>query len=54
MQLLVAAAFISVPPVRHRYGATAMAKAEAELERQGAPTTVLSDNGMRCDAGGSP
>lgn len=52
MQLLVAAAFISIPLVRHRYGVTATASAEAELARQGAPTTVLTDNGMRFDAGG--
>lgn len=35
LQLLVAAAFVSIPVVRHRYGAAAMAGAEAELERQG-------------------
>ncbi|MGJ6964396.1 hypothetical protein ACSDR0_21030 [Streptosporangium sp. G11] len=52
MQLLVAAAFVSIPLVRHRYGATAMAGAQAELERQGVRPTVLAENGMRFDAGG--
>ncbi|MDP9847782.1 hypothetical protein [Streptosporangium lutulentum] len=52
MQLLVATAFVSIPLVRHRYGATAMASAEAELARQGVRTTVLTENGMRFDAGG--
>jgi hypothetical protein len=52
MQLLVAAAFLSIPLVRHRYGATAMAGAQAELERQGVRPTVLAENGMRFDAGG--
>ncbi|MFE1440858.1 hypothetical protein [Streptomyces sp. NPDC058739] len=52
MQLLVAAAFVSIPLVRHRYGATAMAGAQAELARQGVRTTVLHENGMRFDAGG--
>ncbi|MEU4571283.1 MULTISPECIES: hypothetical protein [Nonomuraea] len=51
-QLLVAAAFVSIPMVRHRYGATAMARAQAELQRQGVRTTVLHENGMRFDAGG--
>ncbi|MFF0204195.1 hypothetical protein [Streptomyces sp. NPDC005017] len=52
MQLLVTAAFVSIPLVRHRYGATAMAGAQAELTRQGVRTTVLHENGMRFDAGG--
>ncbi|MBG0814567.1 hypothetical protein [Planomonospora sp. ID82291] len=52
MQLLVAGAFVSIPLVRHRYGATAMAGAQAELARQGVRTTVLTENGMRFDAGG--
>lgn len=52
MQLLVAAAFVSIPLVRNRYGAAATAGAEAQLRRQGVPTTVLADNGMRFDAGG--
>ncbi len=52
MQLLVAAAFVSIPLVRHRYGATAMAHAEANLRGQGVAPTVLADNGMRFDAGG--
>lgn len=36
----------------HRYGARSTARAEAELQRQGVPRTVLTDNGMRFDAGG--
>ncbi|WP_049563705.1 hypothetical protein [Nonomuraea sp. SBT364] len=51
-QLLVAGAFVSIPMVRHRYGATAMSSAQAELQRQGVRTTVLQENGMRFDAGG--
>src|SRR5690349_11217192 len=52
MQLTVAAAFVSIPLVRHRYGAAATAGAEAHLRSQGVPPTVLADNGMRFDAGG--
>jgi hypothetical protein len=52
MQLSVAAAFLSIPFVRNRYGAIAMASAQAELHRQGVRTTVLEENGMRFDAGG--
>ncbi|RJL30045.1 hypothetical protein [Bailinhaonella thermotolerans] len=52
MQTLVALAFVSIPLVRHRYGATATARAHAELTRQGVRTTVLAENGMRFDAGG--
>jgi hypothetical protein len=52
MQLLVAAAFVSIPLVRNRYGATATVGAHAQLREQGVPTTVLADNGMRFDAGG--
>ncbi|MEU7804234.1 hypothetical protein AB0J14_18025 [Micromonospora arborensis] len=52
MQLLVAAAFVSIPLVRHRYGTSATAAAEAELKRQGVPPGVLAENGMRFDAGG--
>jgi hypothetical protein len=52
MQLLAAAAFASIPLVRHRYGATAMAHAEANLREQGVAPTALADNGMRFDAGG--
>jgi hypothetical protein len=52
LQLLVAAAFLSIPLVRHRYGATAMAGAQANLRSQGVAPTVLADNGMRFDAGG--
>ncbi|TVL92255.1 hypothetical protein [Streptomyces sp. SAJ15] len=52
LQLLVAAAFLSIPLVRSRYGAVATAGAEAELRRQGVRPTVLAENGMRFDAGG--
>lgn len=51
-QLAVAAAFVSMPIVRNRYGATAMAGARAELRRQNVRDTVLHENGMRFDAGG--
>ncbi|WP_263107728.1 hypothetical protein [Kitasatospora sp. DSM 101779] len=49
-QLPVAGAFVSIPVVRARFGATAAA--HAELRRQGVRTTVLEENGMRFDAGG--
>lgn len=52
MQLSIASAFVSIPVVRARYGATATAVAHAELRRQGVRTTVLEENGMRFDAGG--
>jgi len=48
----VAAAFVSMPLVRHRYGATAMVCAQNELARQGVRTTALRENGMRFDASG--
>ncbi|WP_069165443.1 hypothetical protein [Nocardia altamirensis] len=51
-QLLIALAFVSIPLVRHRYGAAAKAAAEAELTRQGVRTSVLAENNMRFDAGG--
>lgn len=52
LQVLVALAFLSIPLVRHRFGGDAKVDAEAELARQGVPTTVLADNGLRFDAGG--
>ncbi|MFF5449113.1 hypothetical protein [Streptomyces sp. NPDC012888] len=52
LQLLVAAAFVSIPLVRARFGATAMTAAEDELRRQGVRHTALTENGMRFDAGG--
>jgi hypothetical protein len=52
LQLLIAVAFVSIPVVRHRYGAAAKAAAEAELARQGVPATVLTDNGLKFDASG--
>jgi hypothetical protein len=52
MQLSVAGAFLSIPVVRARFGATATSAAHAELRRQGVRTTVLEENGMRFDAGG--
>ncbi|MGW0182695.1 hypothetical protein [Nocardia sp. NPDC003345] len=48
----IAAAFLSMPLVRHRYGAAAMATAQNELARQGVRTSALSENGMRFDASG--
>lgn len=51
-QLLIALAFVSIPLVRHRYGATAKAAAEGELARQGVPVTVLEENNLRFDASG--
>jgi hypothetical protein len=52
MQLLVALAFVSIPMVRHRYGAAAKAAAEAELRRQNVPVTVLEENNLKFDASG--
>ncbi|MEV6767725.1 hypothetical protein AB0N05_03735 [Nocardia sp. NPDC051030] len=51
-ELIAAAAFVSMPIVRNRYGTAAMATAEAELARQGVRTTALRENGMRFDASG--
>lgn len=52
MQLLVAAAFVSIPLVRHRFGPAAKAAAEAELRRQNVRPGVLEENKLRFDAGG--
>ncbi|MCF2529287.1 hypothetical protein [Yinghuangia soli] len=52
LQLLVGLAFVSIPVVRHRYGAAAKDGAEAELERQGVPVSVLADNKLSFDASG--
>ncbi|NGO11534.1 hypothetical protein G5C60_29045 [Streptomyces sp. HC44] len=52
MQLLVAAAFISIPLVRHRFGPAAKAAAVAELRRQHVRPEVLEENKLRFDAGG--
>ena len=52
MQLLVAAAFVSIPVVRHRFGPAATAAAEAELRRQNVRPEVLAENKLRFDAGG--
>ncbi|MFE6711508.1 hypothetical protein [Streptomyces sp. NPDC057695] len=51
-QILVAAAFVSIPLLRHRFGAVAKAAAVAELERQGVRPAVLEENGLRFDASG--
>lgn len=48
----VAAAFVSIPLVRHRFGAAAKASAEAELDRQGVPVSVMAENGIGFDASG--
>lgn len=52
MQLLVAAAFVSIPLVRHRFGPAAKAAAVTELRRQGVRPEVLEENRLRFDAGG--
>ncbi|MFB6876451.1 hypothetical protein [Streptomyces sp. NPDC056323] len=52
MQLLVAAAFVSIPVVRHRFGPAAKAAAVAELRRQDVRPEVLEENKLRFDAGG--
>lgn len=52
LQILIGLAFLTIPLVRHRYGPAAQAAAEAELERQGVPATVLTENKIRFDAGG--
>ncbi|MFE9612912.1 hypothetical protein [Streptomyces sp. NPDC006012] len=52
MQLLVAAAFVSIPVVRHRFGPAAKAAAVAELRRQTVRPEVLEENKLRFDAGG--
>ncbi|MCX5199565.1 hypothetical protein OOK31_37780 [Streptomyces sp. NBC_00249] len=52
LHLLVATAFLSIPLVRHRFGAAATRAAEAELRGQGVRPGVLAENGMRFDAGG--
>jgi hypothetical protein len=52
LQVLVALAFLSIPFVRHRYGAASKAAAEAELVRQDIPVTVLADNNLKFDASG--
>ncbi|WP_280381652.1 hypothetical protein [Nocardia wallacei] len=52
VEFAAAAAFVSMPVVRNRYGTGAMATAEAELARQGVRTTALRENGMRFDASG--
>jgi hypothetical protein len=52
MQLVVAAAFVSIPLVRAHFGPVATVGAHEELARQGVPASVLAENGMRFDAGG--
>lgn len=52
MQVLIAAAFVSIPIVRHRYGPVAKAAAVAELNRQNVRPQVLEENRLRFDAGG--
>ncbi|MFD9501298.1 hypothetical protein [Streptomyces sp. NPDC060035] len=52
MHLLVAAAFVSIPLVRHRFGPAAKAAAVTELRRQGVRPEVLEENKLRFDAGG--
>ncbi|QIP87846.1 hypothetical protein GLX30_31745 [Streptomyces sp. Tu 2975] len=52
MQLSVAAAFLSIPLVRHRFGPAAKAAAVTELRRQNVRPEVLEENRLRFDAGG--
>jgi hypothetical protein len=52
LQLLIAVAFLTIPLIRHRFGNTAKVAAEAELTRQGVPTTVLAENQLSFDASG--
>jgi hypothetical protein len=52
LQLLIALAFVSIPLVRHRYGPSAKAAAEAELTRQGIPIRVMEENKLSFDASG--
>ncbi|MGW4895799.1 hypothetical protein ACWEQL_26590 [Kitasatospora sp. NPDC004240] len=51
-QVLVAAAFASIPLLRHRFGAVAKAAAVTELRRQGIRPEVLEENKLRFDASG--
>ncbi|OEJ28587.1 hypothetical protein AS594_33050 [Streptomyces agglomeratus] len=51
-QTLVAAAFVSIPVLRHRFGAVAKAAAVTELRRQGVRPAVLEENKLRFDASG--
>ncbi|MFK0258562.1 hypothetical protein [Streptomyces sp. NPDC090445] len=51
-QLLVATAFLSIPLLRHRFGAVAKAAAVTELERQDIRPAVLEENRLRFDASG--
>ncbi|MER5484070.1 hypothetical protein ABT024_12750 [Streptomyces sp. NPDC002812] len=51
-QILVAAAFASIPLLRHRFGAVAKAAAVTELQRQGIRPAVLEENKLRFDASG--
>lgn len=46
LQFLVAALFLVAPVVGLVFGADVQAAAEAEVERQGLPATVLADNGI--------
>ncbi|MFI1254942.1 hypothetical protein ACH4U6_14235 [Streptomyces netropsis] len=51
-QILVAAAFASIPLLRNRFGAVAKAAAVTELQRQGIRPAVLEENKLRFDASG--
>lgn len=52
LQILIALAFVSIPVVRARYGDRALAAAEAELDRQRVPRSVLAEHDIRFDAAG--
>ena len=51
-QILVATAFLSIPLLRHRFGAVAKAAAVTGLRRQGIRPEVLEENKLRFDASG--
>ncbi|MGW1638381.1 hypothetical protein [Streptomyces lavendulae] len=51
-QILVAAAFASIPLLRARFGGAAKAAAVAELREQGVRPEVLEENKLRFDASG--
>lgn len=51
-QILVAAAFLSIPLLRNRFGAVAKAAAVGELQHQGIRPAVLEENKLRFDASG--
>jgi hypothetical protein len=51
LQVLLAATFLIMPYLVHRYGAKAQAAAEAEVVKQGSPADVLTRNNVHFDEG---